>query len=179
MCAEAIPEEHSHVADLHSRTVRCSCRACYLLFTADGAGQGRYRAIPDRYRAEPRLRLTTAQWEDLAVPVDLLFVFHHSDLDRYVAFYPSPAGATESLLPIGTWSDIMADNPVFADLESDVEAALLRRSGDVVSGYLVPIDACYDLVGRLRLKWRGFGGGDEVWDEVDAFFARLVERADD
>lgn len=29
-----------------------------------------------------------------------------------------------------------------------------------MEGYIVPIDACYELVGHLRRLWRGFGGGD-------------------
>ena len=36
--------------------------------------------------------------------------------------------------------------------------------------YLVPIDACYELVGQLRRLWRGFDGGQEAHDALDAFF---------
>ena len=53
-----------------------------------------------------------------------------------------------------------------------------RRSlcddGDV---YLVPIDACYELVGRLRMLWRGFDGGQEAREFVDEFFAGIAARA--
>ena len=35
----------------------------------------------------------------------------------------------------------------------------------------MPIDACYELVGRLRALWRGFDGGQEAHDAIDAFFA--------
>ena len=41
----------------------------------------------------------------------------------------------------------------------------------------MPVDACYDLVGRVKLGWKGFDGGEEVWEEIDRFFARLRERA--
>jgi hypothetical protein len=166
------------VADLTGRTVLCACTACYLLFTADGAARGRYRAIPDRYRYDPAFRITAAQWNTLAIPVDLVFVFHHSGQDRAVAFYPSPAGATESLLPLATWAELTAANPIVADLRPDVEAVLLRRGAAGVEAYLLPIDACYDLVGRVRLHWRGFDGGEAVWREVEAFFADLRERAE-
>jgi hypothetical protein len=44
--------------------------------------------------------------------------------------------------------------------------------------YLVPIDACYQLVGTLRQKWRGFDGGDDVRREVDGFFHQLRERGE-
>ena len=34
----------------------------------------------------------------------------------------------------------------------------------------MPIDACYELVGQLRTLWRGFDGGQEARDALDAFF---------
>ena len=49
MCSIALSEEHSHLVNMESRNLVCSCRACYLLFTAEAAAQGRYRAVPDRY----------------------------------------------------------------------------------------------------------------------------------
>ena len=36
----------------------------------------------------------------------------------------------------------------------------------------MPIDACYELVGQLRRLWRGFDGGQEAHDALDAFFDR-------
>ena len=47
LCAERIPAEHGHVADLEKSSLLCACRACYLLFTQSpgraGAGTGRCR----------------------------------------------------------------------------------------------------------------------------------------
>ena len=43
--------------------------------------------------------------------------------------------------------------------------------------FLVPIDACYELVGQLRRLWRGFDGGQEAHDALDAFFDRRARRA--
>ena len=37
MCAEPIPEAHQHVVDLESRSLLCTCRPCYLLFTDSSA----------------------------------------------------------------------------------------------------------------------------------------------
>ena len=34
----------------------------------------------------------------------------------------------------------------------------------------MPIDACYELVGEMRRLWKGFGGGTEANDAMDAFF---------
>ena len=45
------------------------------------------------------------------------------------AVYPSPAGATESLLPLETWDQIVAENPDLQSMEADVEALLVNRLG--------------------------------------------------
>ena len=47
--------------------------------------------------------------------------------------------------------------------------------------WLVPIDDCYELVGLIRTRWRGFGGGEEVWDAIARFFDDLprAERTRD
>ena len=177
MCGEPIAAEHSHVVNVQNRNLLCTCRACYLLFTHEGAAQGKYRAVPDRYLYDPAFALGNAQWDELQIPVKMAFFFRNSSLDRFVAFYPSPAGATESLLPLETWDEILAANPHLAAVVPDVEALLLNRGDDATECYLVPIDACYELVGRVKLHWKGFAGGEEVWRELDAFFAGLRERS--
>jgi hypothetical protein len=178
LCAEPLATPHTHLVDRESRALRCCCRPCYFLFTPEGAAAGRYRPVPDRYLRAQRFVLTAQQWSELSIPVGLLFVFHHSGLDTPVAFYPSPAGATESLLPLDTWAQVRQANPMLIDAAPDVEAVLLRRTAGHNDAYLVPIDACYDLVGRVRLHWRGFSGGETVWQEIDAFFAELAQRAE-
>ena len=42
--------------------------------------------------------------------------------------------------------------------------------------WLVPIDDCYELVGLIRSSWRGFGGGEEVWTQIERFFGDLPTR---
>ena len=108
----------------------------------------------------------------------MAFFFMNSELGRMAAFYPSPAGATESLLPLGAWERVIDANPDFSDAATDVEALLLRRDDDKTACYLVPIDVCYELVGRVKMHWRGFSGGETVWAEIDAFFAGLQERSE-
>ena len=133
-----------------------------------------YRAVPDRYRSDPDFDLTDAQWDDLQVPVAMAFFFHNSVLDRIVAHYPSPAGATESLLDLAAWDDIVARTPLAAELSPDVEALIVRRSREGNECFLVPIDACYELVGRVRMRWSGFDGGPEARRDIDDFFVQVV-----
>ena len=177
MCAEPVGDGHSHVVNLDSRQIMCTCRACYLLFTHQGAAGGRYRAVPDRYLHDRSFQLDEGGWDTLQIPVKVAFFFHNSDLGRVVAFYPSPAGATESLLPLEAWQDVVAANPEMTDLVPDVEALLVQRDGQGFECFLVPIDACYELVGLVRMHWKGFDGGEEAWAAIDGFFDAVRDRS--
>ncbi|WP_405577786.1 DUF5947 family protein [Streptomyces sp. NBC_01190] len=178
MCAEPVRPDHSHVVNLDTRALMCSCRPCYLLF-GDQDAELRYRAVPERYLRFDDLILDQRTWDELQIPVGLAFIFRNSRLGRAIAFYPGPAGATESELPLDTWDTLVAANPELAALHADVEALLIRRSDrpGASTCHLVPIDACYELVGRLRTLWRGFDGGRQAHDAIDAFFARVGERS--
>jgi hypothetical protein len=184
-CGEPIPDAHSHVVSIETRRMSCACRACYLLFTHGGAAQGKYRAVPDRYLAAGSEVFGATEWETLQIPVGVAFFFFNSALGRTVVFYPSPAGATESTLALDTWDRIVAASPTLRTLAPDVEALLVRiaspppgsgAGGRPADCYVVPIDACYELVGRMRRSWRGFDGGDEARREVETFFVMVRQR---
>jgi hypothetical protein len=179
MCAEPIGDDHQHVVDLESRALMCTCRGCYLLFTAEGA-ELRYRAVPDRYLSLPEVALGPGQWDSLEIPVGLVFLFRNSRQHRTVAFYPGPAGATESELPLKAWGAVVAANPQLSLVQADVEALLIRgpeRGHHEVTCSIVPIDACYELVGRLRRLWRGFDGGADAAAAMEDFFAMVAARS--
>ena len=177
-CGVEIDEaHHGHLVDVPQRALLCVCRPCYLLFIHEGSGGVRFRAVPDRY-----LRLSDAAAGDeicdmLQVPIGLAFFFTNGETGRTTAFYPSPAGATESELPLDAWNAIVSSIPPLSTLAPDVEALLVRRAEQRTEALIVPIDACYELVGRIRRGWRGFHGGDDMWLEIDEFFARAIERA--
>lgn len=177
LCGEPIPDRHSHIVHLEGRNLLCACRACYLLFTSGGAGGGKYRAVPERYLDLGAGVLTEEQWDRAQVPVNLAFFFFNSSLGRTVAFYPSPAGATESLLPLETWQEVERANPVLAGLTPDVEALLVYKRPEGFESYVVPIDVCYELVGIVRRHWKGFQGGEEAWRAIEGFFAGLRSRS--
>ena len=177
LCATEVPAEHGHVADLESATLACACRACYLLFTQPAAGRGRYRAVPDRYLADPDRTLTVAEWDELEIPVGLAFFLKSSHAERITGFYPSPAGVTECVLDLAAWERLTAEYPLLGAPEPDVEAALICRTDTGVGYFLVPIDACYELAGRMRLHWRGFDGGAEARASIDDFLATVASRA--
>jgi hypothetical protein len=183
MCSETISDEHQHVVNVAGRQLMCVCRACYLLFT-DNNAELRYRAVPDRYLAFPGFALDRRAWEALQIPVGVAFFFTNSALGRTVAFYPGPAGACESQLDLDAWNAIRGADSRVGLLSDDVEALLVRVLEGADDGefaqpqsYLVPIDACYEFVGRLRMLWRGFDGGQEARQFIDDFFAQVKTRA--
>lgn len=177
-CGEPVAEGHGHVAQLEARSIACACRPCYLLFTTRGAAGGKYVSIPDRYLVLRELGMTSAQWDAFQIPVGIAFLFVNSAQMRTVAFYPSPAGATESLLSLESWDELVSQAPILATLAPDVEALLARKTREgTFQSYIVPIDACYELVGRMRRVWKGFDGGEEAWTEIEAFFALVRERS--
>ncbi|PVZ11835.1 DUF5947 family protein [Actinomycetospora cinnamomea] len=177
LCAAEIPAEHPHLVHTGERSLRCACRACALLFSGRTDG---VRTVPDRWLADSRFVLTDGQWDALQIPVGLAFFLESSATGGVVACYPGPAGATESELDLRAWADGVGAGRLAALLEPDVEALLVRRDaepGAATSCLLVPIDACYRLVGLVRRHWRGFDGGAEAWQHVDAFFADARARA--
>jgi hypothetical protein len=71
---------------------------------------------------------------------------------------------------------VVADNPAVKTLAPDTEALIIRAPGDeraVADAHLVPIDACYELVGLLRQVWRGFDGGQDARRRIESWFERI------
>lgn len=176
LCAVVLAEHnHRHLVDTARRALACACTACALLFDRPGAGQ--FRAVPDRYLVDAGHTLDDASWDLLQIPVGVAFFLRHTDLDRLVALYPSPAGATESELDPSTWQSVLAASRLAGLLQPDVEALLLRRVEGRIECYLVPVDICYELVGRMRLLWHGFDGGAQARAALADFFAKVARRA--
>jgi hypothetical protein len=168
LCGAAIPEEHRHVLELERRTVLCACRPCSILFDR---GDGHLRLIGDRRLSLADLDLSDLMWEELRLPVEVAFFVNRQ------AFYPSPMGPTESLLPLEAWEALEAANPILRTLQPHVEALLVNRVRGARQAWIVPIDECFALVGLIRTRWRGLTGGSDVWKELGHFYEQLDRRA--
>jgi hypothetical protein len=180
LCGAELASEHPHLVDPKAHKLLCTCRACALLFSAQSGS--RYKRVPERIHYLPEFRLTDAQWEGLMIPINMAFFFESSIDARVMALYPSPAGATESQLPLDTWSDLLEENAQLREIQPDVEALLVNRLSPnrgypVPEYYLLPIDECYKLVWLIRTHWRGLSGGTEVWKQLESFFADLKARS--
>jgi Family of unknown function (DUF5947) len=173
LCHTVLDSRHGHLIDMDKRSIACACRACYLLFTHEGAAGGRYRAVPERICRDQERPLAAADWNELQIPVTMAFFFYNSALGRVVAGYPSPGGVTECELDLEAWDRLAVSYPLLAGLAPDTEAIFVHQ--DEI--FLIPIDMCYSLVGELRLYWQGFDGGAEARAALETFLAGLRQRA--
>jgi hypothetical protein len=171
LCAAPIAACHRHVAELAKRRLLCVCSACAMSFATQNDGP--YRAVPEAVRRLENLRLTDAEWDSIGVPINLAFFVRSSARNRVVAFYLGPAGPTESLLDLQAWEGLAMANQVLLDLEPDVEALLANHMDHRREYYRAPIDVCYALAGLIKIKWRGFSGGEEARQAIDSFFDSL------
>lgn len=179
LCSQGLNPEHAHLIDVQSRKLLCSCDGCALLFS--NQANPRYRRVPRQIKKLTNFRLSDEDWDDLLIPINMAFFARIGSSGDVTALYPSPAGATESLLPKDGWVRIVEGNPVLNEMEPDVEALLVNRilysqgTGDA-EYFISPIDECYRLTGLIRMHWRGLSGGTEVWQEINGFFQQMNSR---
>jgi hypothetical protein len=175
LCGAELGAVHSHLLEPATRQLRCSCEPCAILFS--GRQDGRFRRVEPRAERLDGFSLSDARWDDLHLPINLAFFIASSETGKVHVYYPSPAGATESLLTLAAWDDLVADNPILKELAPDIDALLVNRLGSARNHYRVSIDECYALVGLIRTHWRGLWGGAAVWNEIGRFFNNLNERS--
>lgn len=175
MCSIELGPDHPHLVEPATRRLVCACQACAILFS--GVAETRYRRVTERVQYLPNFQLSDAQWEGLMIPINMAFFFQSSAAGKVIVLYPSPAGATESLLDFESWQEIVECNPVLQGMEADTEALLVNRIQTAHDYFIVPIDQCYRLVGLIRTKWKGLSGGTEVWEAINGFFAEMKARA--
>lgn len=173
LCAEPMADEHRHLVDVTRARLLCACRACAVLFDHRAAGGRHYRLVPDRYRLLADVDLDDTLWAGLGIPVAMAFFVRETAADAVVARYPSPVGAARAAVEPEAWREAAARNPALQAMAADVEALLVNRARGAREHWIVPVDACYALVGLLRRRWTGFSGGREVWEEIDRFFGEL------
>jgi hypothetical protein len=183
LCGALLDPDHPHLADVERHALACACRSCALLFTTTRSGVGsRWRTVPDRHLRDRSFSLTGEEWEALGIPVSMAFFFTSASAappSRWSAVYPSPGGPVESLLRLDAWEPIASRTNLATAIEPEVEALLLAASDDEELTYecmLVPIHACYALVGQVRRRWRGLDGGEEARRAIAEHLATLRAR---
>ena len=182
LCGTTIPEDHRHLLQLVERQIVCACEACWAL----RSGDPEFRPTGMRTVWLDDFDCSAEVWGGFQIPIGLAF-FMRSTVGNgshppapnqsVVAFYPSPAGATESELTLEAWDALVRQNPILADLEPDAEALVANRLIDPHQYVIAPIDDCYALVGLIKSRWEGISGGDALKEAVPAFFDSMRRRA--
>ena len=166
LCVAPLTHDHRHAVDLKERRLLCVCRPCALLFDGDAsrsasAAGARARAADPGLPARGRL----AGARDPGRRGVLLPRVDHEQVDRDLAEPRRSDGVRSSTTtcvgPLRAGAFAARARP----RALDVQALLVRgaRAARPLQAFLVaPIDRCYEFVGIVRRKWRGFDGGDEV-----------------
>ena len=174
LCAAQLAHDHQHLLDRVSRQIACACDPCAILFCDQQ--NGKYVRVPRRIARLDGFSFSELQWQSMMLPINLAFFVRQPDGGTR-AMYPSPAGPMESLISLPAWETLFAGQRALASVEPEVEALLANRIGESPLYFIVPIDACYRLIGLIRTKWRGLSGGGEVWQAIGGFFSDLDQRA--
>ncbi len=176
MCAEPIADEHQHVVECGCPPTDVRLPGCYLLFTdaerrtcatarcptatcrsrtsrsAGGSGRRcRSRWVSRSSSATPRWTARSRSIPGRPAPPSPSWTWRRGR--RRAAIRGWACSPTTSRR---CWSGC----PTIAERRRSV--------------FLVPIDACYEFVGGLRLLWRGFDGGAQARDFIDGFFAGVA-----
>jgi hypothetical protein len=173
LCGTTVAEDHRHLLHLTERRIVCTCEACWAL----RSGDAEYRPTGMRELWLEGFACDDELWAAFKIPISLAFFMRSTVTGSVVAFYPSPAGATESELPLEPWERLVAANPVLEQLDADAEALVVNRLSDPPQHAILPIDRCYELVGLIKSRWEGISGGSAIEQAVPVFFERLRARA--
>lgn len=173
LCRTTIPDDHRHMLHLVDRRIVCTCEACWALHSGDPEYRptGMRTVWLDGFQCDDEL------WAQFQIPIGLAFLMRSTVTGGVVAFYPSPAGATESELTLEAWQALVVANPMLEQLESDAEALVVNRLSEPSQYAIVPIDQCYALVGLIKSRWEGISGGDAIERAVPEFFGAIRARA--
>jgi hypothetical protein len=173
ICGATVPDDHRHLLHLDERRIVCSCEACWALHSGDAE----YRPAGTRTVWLEQFEFSDELWGMFQIPIALAFFMRSSVTGGVVAFYPSPAGATESELDLEPWSVLVKANPALEELDPDAEALIVNRLSEPHQHVIAPIDDCYSLVGLIKSRWEGISGGDALEQAVPEFFGALRRRS--
>jgi len=183
VCGQLLPARHSHVVHIERRQPALRLPALLSPFLLGGSrGREGQSGAGKRFSISAKASFPRRSGTGCRSRSILAFFFFNSSLGRTVVFYPSPAGATESLLPLETWEELVREHPRLATLKPGMSKRFspgngLRRRINLPAAFIVPIDACYELVGIVRRTWKGFHGGEEAWQAIAAFLQRPSRAA--
>ncbi len=158
-CAELAIGQITAISSIPaSRQLVCACAGCMV--SAGNRSDTPYRRVPRHVYALPDFQLSDAQWDELAIPVGMAFFFRSTPATRVLGVL-SQSGRSNRIYARVLAHGARSCAPIRCStaMQPDVEALLVNRLANAREYYLVPIDRCYELVGLMRIHWRGLAGG--------------------
>lgn len=152
VCGDALPQEHVHLSIHGQRALRCACVAC-----GSAAHTGGWQRV-DTHLWPVDLSIENTLWMSLGIPINLAFLLHRPGDADPVALFPSPAGLTETPLPMAGWQAVLSAGAERLQLGA-TQAILAWRLSSPHRYYVASLDVCYEIAGLLRVHWRGLAGG--------------------
>jgi len=186
LCASPVAMEHSHLVDLHKRRLVCCCEACGSLFEVplDGGKSqelalARFKRVSTRWKKLGDVVMGRELAAELCLPVGLVFLMCSSPSGKAVGLFPGPLGIAEAEISDDGWAGVLERWSALQEMAADVEAIMLvnMRNVDEAGVYLVPIDACFSLAGRLQGSSKGLDGGAEAGKVVADFVRELTAKS--
>jgi hypothetical protein len=152
----------------------CACEACWALYSGDAeyrpTGCGRCGWINAS-------TVTPRRGRAFQIPIGLAFFMRSTVTGGVVAFYPSPAGATESELSLDVLGRAGRAQPVLEHLDPMPRRSSSTAPPSPTSTRSLPIDDCYALVGLIKSRWEGISGGAAIEQAVPEFFEAIRARS--
>lgn len=169
-CGKEIPDDHRHLLELMQKQLICVCDSCFII---GSIRHEQYKIIPQRTVWLNHFDISEELWSRFLIPVNMAFFLFDSARNSIIAHYPAAAGATESKLKMEPWKELEELNPELKTMLPDVEALLVNRLDNSQQYFIVPIDACYKLIGLMRTQWKGIFGGTAIQNIIRDFFTAL------
>ena len=174
LCGKPLDPDHRHLLHLVDRRILCTCESCLAL----RGGDPELRPTGTRTVWLDDFELSDEPGRRSGSRSGSRSSSTRAPRGGIVALYPSPAGATESELEIGTWRELRSANPVLMSLEPDAEALIVNRIADPPEHAIAPIDECYRLVGHDQdAAGTGSRAAPGSSARSTAFFDELREKA--
>ena len=159
LCSAPLDSKACPPSRRRATQVMCACTPCAVLFTDS---MTRFRGISSAdVRHLPDCCLTHEDLGGVGYSDQSCFCVSFQRDRADDCLISKPWGRNRASLPADVWEEIVTHEPRLAKMQDDVQAFLVNRLAEPYQYYMAPIDKCFELVGTVRLYWKGFTGGTE------------------
>ena len=146
--ASRSPPEHRHLLDLQRAALLCACRAVLDPVRPPRRGRRPLRLVPERAGGCSTTSSSTTRCGRARHPGRPgVLLPEHAPPVAWSRSTRARSAPTESLLELTAWDELARRTRCSRELQPDVEALLVNRTGERARALARPVDRCYELVG--------------------------------